>query len=94
MVHGYIDVMIWAAAVKKAGTFDPTAVRKAAVQLAAVDSPMGPVKFAENQSLYQSAYVGELQPNGQFKILWQSKQVLHPDPYDALAFPGKKCVIK
>ena len=94
MVHGYIDVYMWAAAVKKAGSFDPQAVRKAATQLGWTDSPMGPVKFADNQSLYQTAYVGQLQPDGQFKILWQSKQPLRPEPYDALAFPGRSCVIK
>jgi urea transport system substrate-binding protein len=94
MVHGYIDVLIWAAAVKKAGSFDPQAVRKAATQLDWTDSPMGKIKFAENQSLYQTAYVGQIRPDGQFKVLWQSKDPIHPDPYDALAFPGKTCVIK
>ncbi len=94
MVHGYIDVLIWAAAAKKAGSFDPNAVRKAATQLAALASPLGDIKFAENQSLYQTAYVGQLLPDGQVKVLWQSKGALHPDPYDALAFPGKTCVIK
>jgi urea transport system substrate-binding protein len=94
MVHGYIDVYIWAAAVKKAGSFNPQAVRKAATQLGWTSSPMGQIKFADNQSLYQTAYVGQLQPNGQFKILWQSKEPLRPEPYDALAFPGRSCVIK
>ncbi|NYF80793.1 urea ABC transporter substrate-binding protein [Granulicella arctica] len=94
MVHGYIDVLIWAAAVKKAGSFDPNAVRKAATQLGSIASPLGDIKFAENQSLYQTAYVGQLQPDGQIKVLWQSKGALHPDPYDALAFPGKTCVVK
>lgn len=94
MVHGYIDVYIWAAAVKKAGSFDPQAVRKAATQLGWTASPMGQVKFADNQSLYQTAYVGQLQPDGQFKILWQSKEPLRPEPYDALAFPGRSCNIK
>ncbi len=94
MVHGYIDVLQWAAAVKKAGSFDPNAVRKAAVQLDWVDSCMGKIKFAPNQSIYQTAYVGQLQPDGQFKILWQSKQPLLPEPYDPLSFPGKKCVLK
>ncbi len=93
MIHGYVDVIEWAAAVKKAGSFDPAAVRKAAVQLDWVDSCMGKIKFAPNQSLYQTAYVGQLQPDGQFKILWQSKQPLLPDPYDPLSFPGKTCAI-
>ncbi len=94
MVHGYVDVLIWAAAVKKAGSFDPNAVRRAATTLGWTTSPMGEIKFAENQSLYQTAYVGQLQQDGQLKVLWQSKGPIHPEPYDALAFPGKQCVIK
>lgn len=94
MVHGYVDVLIWAAAVKKAGSFDPNAVRKAATELGWTASPMGQVKFADNQSLYQTAYVGQLLPDGQFKVLWQSKGALRPEPYDALAFPGKRCIVK
>jgi urea transport system substrate-binding protein len=91
MAHGYIDVLIWAAAAKKARSFDVDAVRKAAVQLDWEDSFMGKVKFAENQSLYQTAYVGESQPDGDFKILWHSKDALLPEPYDPLVFPGKSC---
>ncbi|MGC1128740.1 MAG: urea ABC transporter substrate-binding protein [Candidatus Acidiferrales bacterium] len=94
MAHGYIDVLTWAAAVNSAKSFDPNAVRKAATQLPWDDSVMGLIKFAPNQSLYQTAYVAELQPDGQFKILWKSKQPLLPEPYDPLAFPGKSCAVK
>ncbi len=94
MVHGYEDVMLWAAAVKKAGSFDPQKVRAAAVDLEWQNSPMGNVKFADNQSLYQTAYVGKIQPDGQFQILWQSKEPLRPEPYDSLAFPGRSCPAK
>lgn len=91
MVHGYVDVYIWKAAVEKAGSFDINKVRKAAIGLVLADSPMGSIKFAPNQSLYQSAYIGQLDPTGQFKIIWQSKDEIAPDPYDALVFPGKAC---
>jgi len=84
----------WAAAVKKTGSFDPDSVRRAAAQLDWEDSAMGKIKFAGNQSLYQTAYVGQLESNGDFNILWQSNEPLMPDPYDQLAFPGKSCVIK
>ncbi len=94
MVHGYEDVLLWAAAVKKAGSFDPMKVRAAAIELDWQNSPMGKVKFADNQSLYQTAYVGQLQPDGQFNILWQSKDPLRPEPYDPLAFPGRSCPAK
>lgn len=94
MAHGYIDVLMWAAAVRKANSFDPQAVRKAATELGWDNSVMGSIKFASNQSLYQTAYVGQLQPDGEFKILWQSKAPLRPEPYDQLAFPGKHCNLR
>ncbi len=93
MVHGYVDVMEWAAAVKKAGTFSPLPVRNAAVALGFEDSPLGQVKFAGNQSMVQTGYIGELQPDGQFKIVWQSPGEIEPQPYDPLTFPGKTCKI-
>lgn len=93
MAHGYLDVYAWAAAVKAAGSFDPLKVRKAAQALPYFDVGLGQTKFANNQSLVQTGYVGELLPSGQFKILWQSKAPIEPVPYDPLSFPGKTCVL-
>jgi urea transport system substrate-binding protein len=93
MVHGYLDVYLWKAAVEKAGGFDPKAVRAAAVALDDVPTPLGPAKFAPNNSLVQTAYIGQSDATGQFKILWNSTAPVQPDPYDPLAFPGKSCVI-
>jgi urea transport system substrate-binding protein len=93
MAHGYLDVYAWAAAVKKAGTFDIDKVRKTAVNLSFADVGLGKTAFANNQSLTQTAYVGQLLPSGQFKILWQSKTPVVPVPYDPLSFPGKTCVL-
>jgi len=94
MAHGYLDVYEWAAAATAAKSFDPDKVRKAAVKLDWRDIVMGKTKFVANQSLAQTAYVGQLNGSGQFAILWDSKKPIYPEPYDALAFPGKKCVIK
>lgn len=94
MIHGYEDVYLWAAAVKKAGSFDPMKVRTAAIAMGWQDSPLGKVKFADNQSLYQTGYVGELEPDGQVKVLWSSSGQIRPEPYDALAFPGRNCPAK
>ena len=93
MVHGYIDVYIWKAAVEKAGSFDPGKVRAAAVTLDAIPTPLGTVKFIANNSLVQNGYIGQADPTGQFKILWTSKGMIDPEPYDKLAFPGKVCTI-
>ncbi|MCL5044044.1 MAG: urea ABC transporter substrate-binding protein [Deltaproteobacteria bacterium] len=92
MVHGYVDVIEWKEAVEKAQSLDPKKVRRAAVRLAWWKaSPMGEVRFARNQSLYQTAYVGELEPDGSFKIIWSSKEPIRPEPYDGLVFPGRTC---
>jgi urea transport system substrate-binding protein len=93
MVHGYIDVYLWKAAVEKAQSFDPAKVRAAAVSLDSIPTPLGAVKFAPNNSLVQTAYIGQADANGQFNILWTSKGQVQPDPYDPLAFPGKTCTI-
>jgi len=93
MVHGYVDVYIWKAAVEKAGSFDPAAVRAAAVTLDAVPTPLGPVKFIANNSLVQTGYIGQLDEAGKFKIIWNSPAPIEPEPYDPLTFPGKTCKI-
>jgi urea transport system substrate-binding protein len=94
MVHGYLDVYLWKAAVDKAKSFEPMKVRKAAIGLKLVDTPMGTIKIAANQSLYQKAYIGQLKADGQFKIIWHSKAEIAPQPYDPLVFPGKSCPVK
>lgn len=93
MVHGYLDVYLWKAAVEKAGSFDPAKVRAAAVALENTPTPLGAVKFAANNSLVQTAYIGQADPAGQFKILWSSSGQIQPEPYDPKAFPGKTCTI-
>lgn len=93
MAHGYLDVYLWKAAAAAAKSFAPDAVRKAAVALGWTDSPMGKVRLAADQSLYQTVYMGQLRPDAQFTILWDSGTPVKPEPYDSLAFPGKTCVL-
>jgi len=93
MIHGYVDVYLWKAAVEKAGSFEPKKVRDAAVTLDEVDTPLGKVKFHANNSLVQTAYIGEADDKGQFKILWTSAGSIVPEPYDPVTFPGKTCTI-
>lgn len=93
MVHGYLDVYAWKAAVEKAQSTDPAKVRAAAVTLDAIPTPLGDAKFIDNNSLVQTAYIGQSMPDGQFKILWSSKGAIAPDPYDPVSFPGKTCKI-
>jgi hypothetical protein len=91
MTHGYVDVYLWKAAATKAKSLEPVAVRKAIVGIKWADSPLGPISVEKNGSITQRVYIGESGEGGQFKILWQSKAVVKPQPYDPLSFPGKSC---
>lgn len=93
MMHGYVDVYIWKAAAEKAGSFDPKAVRGAAVTLDAIPTPLGAVKFIANNSLVQTGYIGQLDDAGKFKVVWSSPAAIDPEPYDPVTFPGKTCTI-
>lgn len=90
MEAGYVAVYLWKAAVEKAGSTDPEAVRKAAWGLT-MDAPEGPVGIADNQSLSKAVRVGKLLPDGQFEVIWGTDEPVAPEPYDPLAFPGKTC---
>ncbi len=89
---GYLDVYAWADAARKAKSFNVNKIRKAVVELGWKDYVMGKTRFVQNQSLEQTAYIGKLLPDGQFKIIWKSPKPIYPQPYDPLVFPGKKCV--
>lgn len=78
---GYFGVYLWAAAVEKAGTTDVEAVKEAAKGLE-FQAPGGLVKIdGDNQHVYKTVRIGEVQPNGQIKELWNSGEPVKPDPY-------------
>lgn len=90
MIHGYLDVYAWKAAVEKARSFDPKVVRKAAAGIE-LDTPLGKTRFDDNGSLYQKVLVGQAQPDAQFTVVWNTEAAIKPEPYDPLSFPGKTC---
>jgi urea transport system substrate-binding protein len=90
MIHGYLDVYAWKAAVEKVRSFDPKVVRKAAAGIE-LDTPLGKTRFDDNGSLYQKVLVGQAQPDAQFAVVWSTEAAIKPEPYDPLSFPGKTC---
>jgi len=78
---GYLAVYLWKLAVEKAGTTDVDAVREAAKGIE-FDGPGGKVKIdGDNQHLYKTVRIGEVQPDGMFKEIWNSGEPVKPDPY-------------
>lgn len=78
---GYFGVHLWAEAVKKAGSTDVAKVKEAAAGIE-FQAPEGPVKIdGENRHTYKIVRIGEIQPDGQFKEVWNSGQPVKPDPF-------------
>ncbi len=78
---GYNAVYLWAAAVEKAKSFDVDKVKKAADGIT-FNAPGGPVKIdGDTQHLYKTVRIGEIMGDGQFKEVWNSGDLVKPDPY-------------
>lgn len=78
---GYFGVYLWAEAVKKAGSFDVDKVKEAAKGIE-FNAPGGKVTLdGENQHVYKTVRIGEVQADGMFKEVWNSGQPVKPDPF-------------
>ena len=77
----YWSVYLFAAAMKKAGTDDVLAIREAARGLT-LTVPEGKISIdPDSQHTHRIARIGQLQHDGQFKIVWSSETPIKPDPY-------------
>ncbi len=77
----YNAVHLWAAAVNKAGSFEVDKVKEAAPGIE-FKAPGGTIKIeGANQHVWKTVRIGEIQPDGQFKELWNSGEAVKPDPY-------------
>lgn len=77
----YINVYLWAEAVKKAGSTEVAKVKEAAKGLE-FKAPEGTVKIeGENQHLWKPVRIGEVQPDGLIKEIWSTAESVKPDPY-------------
>ncbi|WP_019534448.1 urea ABC transporter substrate-binding protein [Paenibacillus ginsengihumi] len=78
---GYFGVYLWAEAVKKAGSFEVDKVKEAAKGIE-FSAPGGKVTIdGENQHVYKTVRIGEIQADGMFKEVWNSGQPVKPDPF-------------
>ncbi|MDX6516402.1 MAG: urea transport system substrate-binding protein [Gaiellaceae bacterium] len=78
---GYTQVYLWAAAVKKAGTTNVEAVKKAAGGITFM-APEGKVTIdGSNHHLYKTARIGVILKSGLIKEVWNSGHPIKPDPF-------------
>ena len=86
----YFGVYVWKAAVEKAGSFEVDKVREAVYGLE-FDAPGGKKKMhPNNQHTLKPVYVGEILADGQFEIVYDSKELVVPDSYSAYLWPDGK----
>ena len=88
----YYQVYFWKLAVEKAGATDVDKVREALRTGIEFDAPGGKVKVdPETQHTYKFFRMGKTREDKQFDIVYTSPEVIKPDPYPQVAFPGWKC---
>jgi urea transport system substrate-binding protein len=77
IVLSYSGVYLWKKAVEKAGTFDVDAVRNVLESgEISFEGPGGKITVQANHHCTKNVYIGEIQANGQFKILETFPQVV------------------
>lgn len=77
----YVQVHLYAMAATKAGTTKPKAVRQATEGLI-FDAPQGLIRVdPETSHTWKVARIGQIQENGQFRIMWSSQLPVKPNPF-------------
>ncbi|MBK4737052.1 urea ABC transporter substrate-binding protein [Noviherbaspirillum pedocola] len=76
----YLGPWLWKAAVEKAGSFDVDKVVAASPGLELKTAPEGYVKVHENHHLWSKTRIGEVQKDGQFKVIYESG-LIEPNPF-------------
>ena len=80
---GYLGPWLWKAAVEKAGSFDVDKV-VAASETGTIElktAPEGYVKLDKNHHLWSKSRIAQGQPDGTFKVVSESPELIKPDPF-------------
>ena len=78
---GYLGPWIWKATVEKAGSFDVDKIAAASGGIELKTAPEGYVKVHDNHHLWSKARIGQAQPDGQFKVVAESADLIEPNPF-------------
>ncbi|WP_374335894.1 urea ABC transporter substrate-binding protein [Methyloversatilis sp.] len=78
---GYLGPWLWKAAVEKAGSFDVDKVVAASPGIELKTAPEGYVKLHENHHLWSKARIAEGMPDGTFKVVAESAELIEPNPF-------------
>ena len=92
MEAAYTQVMVWKEAYKIAKSSDPIKIREVLEKGLEFDAPGGRIKVdPKTHHLYKKFRLGRLGLDRQFEIVYESKDLIAPDPFPSFAFPGWEC---
>src|SRR5580700_5328616 len=77
----YIGFKMWTQAVLQAGSTDVDAVRQALIGQKVTNLTGGWAVMNTNHHLSKPVLIGEIQPNGQFDVVWKTKSVIKADAW-------------
>ena len=77
----YIGFNLWAQAVEKAGTTDVDAVLEALPGTETPNLTGGVARVLPNHHITKPVYIGEVQANGQFDVVWQTDDTVPGDAW-------------
>ncbi len=83
MENAYVGVHLWAQAVREAQSIEPKKIRRAMLNQRFA-APEGDVRIdPETQHCFKTPRVGQIQNDGQFRIIWSANKPIRPEPYPA-----------
>ena len=85
----YIGFNLWVQAVEKAGTTDVDAVLAALPGTEAPNLTGGTARVLPNHHITKPVYIGEVQANGQFDVVWQTDDTVPGDAWSDF-LPGSE----
>ena len=88
----YIGFNMWVKAVEKAKTTDPDKVIEAMVGIEAPNLTGGMAKMLPNHHITKPVFIGEIQADGQFDVVWKTKGLVEGDAWSDF-LPGSKDII-
>jgi urea transport system substrate-binding protein len=76
-----IGFNLWVQAVEKAGTTDTDAVLKAIIGLSTPNLTGGVAEMLPNHHITKPVFIGEIQDDGQFDVVWQTPDLVPGDAW-------------
>lgn len=77
----YLGPWLWKAAVEKAGSFDIDKIKEASPGIELTTAPEGYVRIHPNHHLWSKTRIGHAQADGQYKVVYETKDLMEPDPF-------------